>query len=88
VLFQCRLSNSSAGAFTLLSYSVSGATTVAASDGHSILYESSNAADQAKFGGFDLRTGLTAGSNVFTLEARVTTGTGTIQGPEIAVFGF
>jgi hypothetical protein len=88
VLFKANLSNSSAGANTFLSYSVSGATTVAADDGFGIRYESSNADDIAGFGGFDLRRGLTAGSNVFTLEGKVASGTGTIHRPEIAVIAF
>ncbi len=88
VLFKARLSNSAAGSITYMSYSVSGATTVAAADGHSIWYESSGANDQANFGGHDLRTGLTAGSNVFTLEGRVSADTGTIHRPEITVIGY
>ena len=88
VLFKAGLHNDTGGSSTLLSYSVSSATTVAAADTHSIRYEASNAADIATFGGFDLRTGLTAGSNVFTLEARVTANTGTIEKPEIAVIPF
>ena len=88
VLFKCRLSNSTAGAFTSLSYSVSGATTVAAATSHDIFYESGATNNQAQFGGFDLRTGLTGGSNVFTLEGKVSAGTGTISRPEIAVIAF
>ena len=88
VFFKAQLSNDTAGSLTLLSYSISSATTVAAADNHSILFESSANTDQAGFGGFDLRTGLTAGSNVFTLEARVTAKTGTIQRPQIAVIAF
>ena len=88
VLFKASLSNDTAGASTFLAYSVSSATTVAASDAHSIAYESSNAADGIEFGGFDFRTGLTAGSNVFTLEGRVASGSGTIVRPEIAVLAF
>ncbi len=88
VLFKATLANDTGGAQTFLSYSVSGATTVAAADTHAILYDASNANDNAQFGGFDLRTGLTAGSNVFTLEGRVASNTGTIGRPEIAVIAF
>ncbi len=88
VLFKATLLNDNAGSFTLMSYSVSGATTVAAADNHVIRYESGAANDTAEFGGFDLRTGLTAGSNVFTLEGRVNGGTGSISRPEIAVIAF
>ncbi len=88
VLFQSVMSNDTAGSLTFLSYSVSGATTVTAQDAHSIHYESSGATDSVACGGFDLRTGLTAGSNTFTLGARVSANSGTIQRPEIAVVAF
>ncbi len=87
VLFKAELSNSSAGARTIMSYSVSSATTIAASNNRSIKFESGGADNESEFGGFDLVT-VTAGSNVFTLEGRVTAGTGTIQRPEIVVIGF
>ncbi len=88
ICWNAQLSNDTAGSLTYVSYSVSGATTVAASDNHSLNYESSANADRAEFGRSDLRTGLTAGSNVFTLEARVDGNTGTILRPEIAVIAF
>ncbi len=88
VLFEGRLSNDTGGSTTFLSYSVSSATTVAANDAHAIWYESSNAADTARFGGYDFRTGLTAGSNVFTLEGRADANTGTILRPELFVLPF
>ena len=77
-----------AGALIVMSYAVSGATTVAASDTHAMRYESSNANDTAGFGAFDLRAGLTAGSNTFTLEAKANVGIGAIARPEIAVIAF
>ena len=88
VLFKAELSNDTAGARTIMSYSVSSATTVVASNNRSIKFESGGADNESEFGGFDLVTGLTAGSNVFTLEGRVTAGTGTISRPEIAVIAF
>ena len=88
VLFKSSMTNDTAGSTTILSYSVSSATTVAASDAHSISYESGAANDNVEHGGFDLRTGLTAGSNVFTLEGRVDGDLGTIRRPEIAVIAF
>lgn len=88
VLIKARLSNDTAGSFTFLSYSVSGASTISAVDVSGIAYESSNNDDVAFFGGFDLQTALSAGSNVFTLEARISANDGTIQGPEIAVIPF
>ena len=88
ILWKARMSNNTAGSLTFLSYSVSSATTVSAADTFAINYESSVANDGAEFGGFDLRTGLTAGSNVFTLEGRVNANIGTIDNPEIAVIGW
>lgn len=88
VLFKARLSNDTVGALTVLSFAISGASTDAAADNHAISYEASNVGDQAMFGGFDLRTGLTAGSNTFTLEGKVSSGIGTINRPEIAVMDF
>ncbi len=87
VFWKARISTTTAGAAFLVSYSVSGATTVAASDARQMSYESGGSGDFAEFGVFHHQTGLTVGSNIFTLEARVTAGTGTIVRPEIAVMG-
>lgn len=84
VLIKAKLGNDTAGAVTILSYSVSGATTTAANDSRAVAYEASVADDFATFGGFNLAT-VTGGSNTFTLEVRVSAGTGTIGYPEIAV---
>lgn len=88
IFLKAQLSNDTTGQRTSLAYSISGATTAAATDNRALRYESSAAGDLAEFGGFDLRTGLTAGSNTFTLEARVDAGTGTIVRPDIAVMAF
>ena len=88
VLWKARLSNDTAGSSTFLSYGVSGATTVAAGDTFAIMYESGSINDAAEFGGFDLRTGLTGGSNVFTLFGRASGNTSTIDNVEIAVIAF
>ena len=85
VLMQARFSNDTAGSSVIMSYSVSSATTIAASNLRSIQYESSVGADIASFGGWDNVNTLTAGSNVFTLEGRVTGNTGTISEPRIMV---
>ncbi len=87
VLFKAVLSNSTGGSITFLSFAVSGATTISATDGHAIWYESSNAADAANIGGFALAT-LTAGTNEIKLAGKVSANTGTIARPEIAVITF
>ncbi len=85
VMIRCRLANSTAGAFTHLSFSVSGATTIAASNGNGIRYESGGANDTAEFAGFTWLSTLTGGSNVFTLEGKVDSGVGTIGEPRLLV---
>jgi len=88
VLLKAQLANSAAGSTTFLAYSISGATTRAASNNSAISYEASVNADLAQFGGFDLAISLTAGSNTFTLEGRVSANTGTITRPEIVVIAY
>ncbi len=84
IFWKANLANDTGGALTFLSYSISGATTSAASDTRSVIYESSSADDTATLTGVDLRV-VTAGTNVFTLEGRVSAGTGKIERPEIVV---
>ncbi len=79
-----RLQNDTAGALTSLSYAVSGATTSAANDIQGISFESSAANDRAQFGGWSYIT-LTAGSNTFALEAKVSAGQSTLTRPRIFV---
>ncbi len=88
VLWKGLIENTTAGSSTSMSYSVSGATTVAANDIHRLAFESSANDDKAEFDTHDLRTGLTAGSNVFTLEGRVSAGVGKFTRPEITVIAF
>ncbi len=85
VLFAAQMQTTTAGGNTLMSYGVSGATTVSPDDNQAIQYESSGTGDVAQFSTFHFATGLTAGSNVFKLYARVTAGTMTIADPRIFV---
>lgn len=82
-----RVSNDTGGNSVYLSYAVSGASTVAASDVRAGRYESSNADDWANVMLLD-RVTLTAGSNTFTLYAKVDGGTGTINKVEMVVIPF
>lgn len=79
------LANSNAGSTTYLAFSVSGATTVASANERSINYESSAADDRAQFGATILVDTLTPGTNTFTLEAKVSSGTGSLDDVRIAV---
>lgn len=67
----------------ILSYRVSGATTLAAADTlRSVLTQNTLPVPGA---GMILQTGLTAGVNVFELQARVSAGTGTLFVPSLTV---
>lgn len=82
-----RVDNDTAGATVSLAFSISGATTLAAGDAQAGLYESSNAGDSSAVTVVRLAT-LTAGSNTFQMEAKVSSGTGTIVRPRILVIPF
>lgn len=67
----------------LLSYRISGATTLAAADTlRTVITQNTLATPGA---GTILQSGLTAGSNVFELQARVTAGTGSLFVPSLTV---
>jgi len=75
VLFSATLWNSSGGSKSHVSVAVSSATTRAANDdwGHYFLSPGNN--DDHRGTGVTLMTGLTAGSNVFTINARASANT-------------
>jgi len=86
VWFQSRMGNSSANAETSVSVAVSGATTISASDDWRLL-QSGCAANSINRGGMvHMFTGLTAGSNTFTMKYRVSGGTGTFQDRSLILF--
>ena len=88
VFLWARMFNNTAGGRNVAGFAVSGATTIAATDLRSIA-ETSNAANEEYWmsGVFLLNAttaALTAGSNTFTMQMRVTTGTGTFA-PRCAI---
>lgn len=85
VSMSCQIANNTAGGVGVTGFAVSGASAVAASDTTGLNFESSAASDQARFGAFQLVTGLTAGSNTFKLRYRTLTGTGTFSRRQIGV---
>jgi hypothetical protein len=85
VMISCRLLNSLAGQNTYASYEVSGTSSSAANDDRAILFTIPTAAYSAGFGHSVLHTGLTPGSNTFTMKYRVTGGTGTVDNRRIVV---
>ena len=72
------LLNGTGGQSTNISYRISGATTSGSADSKSLRYESSNAGDFADIGTFSFAQ-VTAGSNTFTMQGRVSGGSGTIR---------
>lgn len=77
--------NSSATVSSLMSYDVTGASSVAASDATAIGNATANGTRET---GTFLQTGLTAGSNTFTCRYRVGSGTGTFVDRKIIVVPF
>ena len=79
------LSNATAGARTYMSFAVSGASSISGNLTRSLAYESGAANDLMLAGVTIYLSGLTAGTNVFTLVGHVTAGTGKIEQPAIIV---
>jgi hypothetical protein len=75
------------GSASFVSVAVSGATTLAASDDNSAVYDVSSTNYNIQVGTSYILTGLTAGTNTFTLNYRVTGGTGTFQRRRLVVQG-
>jgi hypothetical protein len=83
------LSNSTAGATTILGYTVGGASTVAATSSNAIYHKSVAADDQsAHMGAMIHQSSLTTGTNVFTLVGYVSSTSGTISGPFLTVIPY
>lgn len=82
VFLYSTLSNSGT-ASSLVSYAVSGASSIVGSDTRSIGGNFPSGA--ASLGGVFLETGLTPGSNIFKCTYRVTAGTGTFQNRRLLV---
>ena len=85
VIISAQMSNDTGGQQCRVGVDVSSATTIAAADEDSIAYESSNAIDIIRMSTIIMFDGLTAGSNVFKMEYRVTGGTGTFLRRNIIV---
>jgi hypothetical protein len=85
VLLYTNISNSVNGNRTWCGYAISGATTLAAADDRSVNHSSNQG---MRWGATFLETGLTAGSNTFTMRYRVTAGTGTFSARRIGVIPF
>ena len=88
VIVSAQMSNDTGGETCFMSYALSGATAVSASDNRALMYESGAANDQIQHSFAEIRTGLTQGSNTFTAKYRVTGGTGTYLRRFISVLPF
>jgi hypothetical protein len=67
---------------------VSGATSIAASDAWRTVLDGVTASNVNRLAGFHLFTTLNAGSNTFTMQYKVGSGTGTFADRELLVFPF
>lgn len=94
VLWSCAIANDTTDAQTLVSVGVTGATTVAASDAWAIIADGitghsnpNEPADQHnRRGSAKLFTGLTSGSNIFTMKYKVGSGNGRFFNRELIVY--
>lgn len=70
------LGNSVADAISAMGVTISGATTLAASDSDSMIFQASTTNDALQAAYYNVYNGLTPGSNTFTMKYRVSSGTG------------
>lgn len=87
VSIQSVVQNGTGGAEVCVGYAVSGATTIAAADEQSIRFTPYTASVRGRHGIVDWPT-LTAGSNVFTMQYKATSGTGVFDDRLIVVLPF
>lgn len=85
VIVSARIINTTAGQNTYAGYAVSGASSVAASDDFVFMFTCPVANYSQQGSQVLLQTGLTAGSNTFTMKYRVTGGTGTLDNRQLTV---
>lgn len=81
------LSNSAGGAYSAMSFAVSGATTLAANDTYANFLQVNASSQQYQQGVTQLVTGLTAGVNTFTAKYKGVSGTATFDRRCISVVG-
>lgn len=85
VWFAAACSNNTTNAATDVSVAVSGSSSIAASDAWRTVLDGVTAGNISRYAGFHRFTGLTPGSNTFTVQYKVGSGTGTFADREIAV---
>lgn len=87
VMCTVEMANNTLGASCFASVAVSGATSDAAADSRAVRLESSAANDTARLCAVHRFSALTAGNNTFTVQYRVTAGTGTFLNRVLVVIG-
>ena len=89
VLLYSAIGNSTAGAISYVSFAVSGANTIAASDTTCLYFQiASGAGNAGAMGTMFFLTGLATGSTTFKMKYRVSSGTGNWSNRRIAVIPF
>lgn len=84
-LYNISTSNSATNSATYSSVAVSGASSVVASDAWSLLFDGNASTNFNRCGAAHVFTGLTPGSNTFTLKYKVGSGTGSFSNREINI---
>lgn len=85
VMVTSLVQNSTIGQNSYASYAVSGASAISATDDRSVLITAAAANQTLRASAVYMETALTAGSNTFTMQYRVTGGTGSFQNRRITV---
>lgn len=85
VIVTSLVQNSTSGQNSYASYAVSGASAISATDDRSVLITAAATNQTLRASAVYMETGLTAGSNTFTMKYRVTGGTGSFQNRRITV---
>lgn len=88
VYVSAKMSNSSSNTFTGVSFSVSGATSISASDTRGAYFNGLPAGEAIEIGAMSLVESLTAGTHTFTMKYKVGGGTGTFWHRRITVIPF
>lgn len=87
IVVTAQFANNTTGSFSLMSYTVSGATSLVASDDYALAIQSGGSSQHLAFSHVSHQN-LNAGTNTFTAKYRVTSGTGTWLRRRILVFPF
>lgn len=88
VYVSAKMSNSSSDTFTGVSFSVSGATSISASDTRGAYFNGLPAGEAIEIGAMSLVESLNSGTHTFTMKYKVGSGTGTFWHRRITVIPF